>query len=63
MSSTLMNVSMDTSGHGLPHRFKTRSGWKWLDGCQKYVDEVSLLVIGIECTDDFGVPTDKNLKV
>jgi len=58
-----MNVSMDTSIHGLSHPFKTQSGWKRFDGRQKFVDEVSLYVIGSEWTDDFSVPTDKNLKV
>jgi hypothetical protein len=58
-----MNVSMGTSGHELSHRFKTRNGWKCFDGRQKCVNEVSLFVIGNECTDDFSVPTVKNLKV
>jgi hypothetical protein len=58
-----MNVSMGISGHGLSHRFKTQSGWKRFDGRQKCVDEVSLIVIGSEYTDDFIVPTDKSFKV
>jgi hypothetical protein len=53
---------MDTSGHGISHRLKTRSVWKWFDRRQKCIDEASLFVIESECTDDMSVPTDKNLK-